>query len=89
MEHFFISPAQHQVHHSTDEAHFNKNYGTWLAIWDWMGGSLYVTGQKETLRFGLGKEELNHDPHRVRSVLVAPLWGMLKRLGRNKEPAKV
>ena len=89
LEHLFISPAQHQVHHSADEIHFNKNYGTWLAIWDWAAGSLYVTAQKETLRFGLSKEELNHDPHRVGSILIAPLWSGLKQIGLRSKSIKV
>ena len=48
-----ISPAQHQIHHSRNPAHFNKNYGEMLAIWDWMFGTLYVPRQRETLEFGL------------------------------------
>ena len=50
----FISPAQHQIHHSTNPAHFGKNRGFGLAIWDWMFGTLYVTGPEEKLEFGLG-----------------------------------
>ena len=38
----FISPAHHQVHHSTNPTHFNKNLGSCLAIWDWLFGTLYV-----------------------------------------------
>jgi sterol desaturase/sphingolipid hydroxylase (fatty acid hydroxylase superfamily) len=51
----FHSPAQHQIHHSADPRHINKNFGEILAVWDWLFGSLYVAGkQKEELRFGLG-----------------------------------
>ncbi len=53
IEHIFISPAQHQVHHSIDPRHFNKNYGEVLAIWDWMFGSLYIPAGREELVFGL------------------------------------
>ncbi|MBL91377.1 MAG: fatty acid hydroxylase [Myxococcales bacterium] len=87
-EHIFISPAQHQVHHSVDEEHFNKNYGTWLSVWDWLSGTLYVTSEKEGLRFGLSEAELNHDPHRVGSILVFPLWAGIKRLWPQKLPVK-
>ena len=38
----FISPAHHQVHHSDNPKHFNTNYGSCLALWDWMFGTLYV-----------------------------------------------
>jgi sterol desaturase/sphingolipid hydroxylase (fatty acid hydroxylase superfamily) len=53
LEHVFISPAQHQVHHSCDPRHHNRNYGEVLAIWDWMFGTLYITRAPETLTFGL------------------------------------
>ena len=49
----FISPAQHQVHHSVKPEHHNKNYGNTLAIWDWMFGTLYITGPQEAVVFGL------------------------------------
>jgi sterol desaturase/sphingolipid hydroxylase (fatty acid hydroxylase superfamily) len=55
ISHFFHSPAQHQIHHSCDPKHINKNFGEILAVFDWMFGSLYVAGkQKEELQFGLG-----------------------------------
>ena len=38
----FVSPAHHQVHHSSNPKHFNKNFGSCLALWDWMFGTLYV-----------------------------------------------
>lgn len=34
LEKWFVSPAQHQIHHSRDIAHRDKNFGTCLAIWD-------------------------------------------------------
>jgi sterol desaturase/sphingolipid hydroxylase (fatty acid hydroxylase superfamily) len=50
----FMSPAHHQVHHSTSPAHFNKNLGSCLALWDWMFGTLYLPGKEpEKLSFGV------------------------------------
>lgn len=49
----FISPAQHQIHHSVDPKHWDKNFGYIFAIWDALFGSLYVPRKRETLRFGL------------------------------------
>ena len=40
LERWFLSPAQHQLHHSADPVHYDANYGTWLAIWDRMMGRL-------------------------------------------------
>ncbi len=57
IEHWLISPAQHQIHHSDDEKHFDRNFGGSLAIWDWMFGTLYVTSaEREDIRYGLGTE---------------------------------
>ena len=54
LSHIFISPAQHQIHHSADPKHFNKNFGVTFAIWDWIFGTLYIPKEKEDLVFGLG-----------------------------------
>lgn len=60
LERIFISPAQHQIHHSVERAHYDRNYGAALAIWDWMFRSLYVTRGHERITFGLTAEEKNH-----------------------------
>jgi sterol desaturase/sphingolipid hydroxylase (fatty acid hydroxylase superfamily) len=58
VEHFILSPAQHQIHHSNDPKHFDRNFGFEFAFWDWMFDSLYVTtSQPEVLTYGLGEEE--------------------------------
>lgn len=77
LERFVISPAQHQVHHSTDPAHYNKNFGNVLAIWDWMFGTLHVTGACENITFGLNaKADAPLMTHRLASVL----WNPVSRL---------
>lgn len=58
VEGWLLSPAQHQIHHSANPAHFNSNYGTTLAVWDRLAGSLYrTTARPEALRFGLGPDD--------------------------------
>lgn len=52
----FISPAQHQIHHSALPKHFGKNCGFALAIWDWAFGTLYVPKERETFPLGLRAE---------------------------------
>ena len=67
----FVSPAHHQVHHSDNPKHFNKNFGSCLALWDWMFGTLYLPGKKrEPLTFGFGNRP---DAHTVKGELVDPL----------------
>lgn len=57
VSHFLISPAQHQIHHSSDPKHFDKNLGFIFAIWDSFAGTLYVPKSRETLTFGLDGDE--------------------------------
>ena len=52
VEYIFISPGQHQLHHSIDLRHYDKNFGVALAIWDLMFGSLAFSEKKEH-KFGL------------------------------------
>lgn len=60
-----VSPAQHQIHHSADPRHFGKNMGFVLAIWDWIAGTLHLTGDREELTYGAGEG----DDDAYRSVL--------------------
>jgi len=55
------SPAHHQIHHSTDPKHFDKNLGFGLSIWDWAFRTLYIPTKREALEFGLGEESREHD----------------------------
>ena len=84
-EHIFISPAQHQVHHSIELRHYNKNYGEVLAIWDWMFGTLYICAQREEIAFGLGDKDGNRiaQPHdSLRTALMVPIRQSLATLRR-------
>lgn len=80
----FLSPAHHQVHHSNDPIHFNKNLGSCLAIWDWLFGTLYVPGREaEKLRFGLDQPRDSRgarDVHSIARGLVEPFLRVFLRL---------
>lgn len=50
-ESIFVSPAQHQLHHSKE--HGFRNLGSVLSIWDgWLGTRTYAS-KREKLQFGL------------------------------------
>lgn len=52
------SPAHHQLHHSANPIHFDKNLGFTLAIWDWAFGTLAIPARtREPIVFGVGAEE--------------------------------
>ncbi|TLG79013.1 sterol desaturase family protein [Methylocystis sp. B8] len=67
-----LSPAHHQIHHSTDPKHFNRNFGSVLAIWDWMFGSLEIPSTTNPrLKYGVVEE--GADPHSVVGILATPI----------------
>ena len=49
----FGGPAHHQIHHSAEEHHWDKNYGAIFALWDWLFGTAYwpASGRDEELGF--------------------------------------
>jgi sterol desaturase/sphingolipid hydroxylase (fatty acid hydroxylase superfamily) len=55
LENIFISPFQHQIHHSTK--FYNTNFGGTLAIWDLWFGTLKHSADVGHMRFGLGDKK--------------------------------
>lgn len=86
LEHVLNSPAQHQIHHSDAPRHFNKNFGTNLSVWDWLFGTLYVTGaQPEALRFGTAEQD--HERYlTITGLIVTPFIDTARKLQREKRP---
>ncbi len=70
MELWLVSPAQHQIHHSIEVQHKDRNFGTWLSIWDRCSGTLVVSTQPPA---GFGLVETNHQQGVV-SAITSPLW---------------
>ena len=79
LERFLISPAQHQLHHSIAEEHYDKNFGASLAVWDWMFGSLHLSIEKDDFQLGV-KETDEYDSHSLKAIYVAPLFEAIKHL---------
>jgi sterol desaturase/sphingolipid hydroxylase (fatty acid hydroxylase superfamily) len=67
------APAHHQVHHSTNPEHFDKNLGYCLSIWDWAFGTLYVPKKGEKFSYGLGHKD---------SALETVIGSMIAPIGR-------
>jgi sterol desaturase/sphingolipid hydroxylase (fatty acid hydroxylase superfamily) len=75
-----LSPAHHQIHHSSDPAHYDSNLGSFLAIWDWLFGTLSIPPkQSPHLKFGV--TQANSDPHRISALLIEPGAEALAALG--------
>ena len=68
LEKIFVSPAQHQIHHSTNPKHFDCNFGAILAIWDNIGSSCIVSEKNQHIKFGL-KEQSEKD-HTLKNLII-------------------
>jgi sterol desaturase/sphingolipid hydroxylase (fatty acid hydroxylase superfamily) len=53
LSYIFNSPAMHQIHHSIEVRHREKNYGIVFSFWDLLFGSFYSPKEKEVFRIGL------------------------------------
>ena len=67
-----LSPAHHQIHHSDNPVHFDKNLGSSLAIWDWLFGTLYVP-KKEPENVSFGVAPHHPDAHSLPYTLFDPV----------------
>jgi sterol desaturase/sphingolipid hydroxylase (fatty acid hydroxylase superfamily) len=74
-----LSPAHHQIHHSDNPIHFNKNFGSCLSVWDWLFGTLHMPErQRERLTFGVESRTRAH--HTAIGGLVIPFVRASRRL---------
>lgn len=71
----FISPAQHQIHHSMNPKHRDRNFGASFALWDWFFGTLYVPRNFEELRIGLSDTADRNAYRSLASLYFRPLLG--------------
>ena len=75
LEYILISPAQHQLHHSIAEEHYDKNFGATLALWDWLFGSLHHSVETEGLALGVS-DDTSDAAHGLYALYVLPLLEM-------------
>jgi sterol desaturase/sphingolipid hydroxylase (fatty acid hydroxylase superfamily) len=83
LSHVFISPAQHQIHHSKAPEHIDRNFGSQFALWDWMFGTLYVPERYEELTLGIDRDSTER-MRSIRGLYVEPVKDAFKvwRAGR-------
>jgi sterol desaturase/sphingolipid hydroxylase (fatty acid hydroxylase superfamily) len=57
LEKWLLSPAQHQLHHSREDRHWDKNFGLFLSVWDRMFGTLLYSEPPGSYQLGLPGNE--------------------------------
>lgn len=85
LDRIVYTPVLHQIHHSAELRHRDKNLGGTfrLSIWDWMFGTLYLPEKDEEYRWGLNDEEYGpQNPHlTLRDFYLEPFryaWGIVR-----------
>ena len=74
LEHVLISPAQHQIHHERGMKH---NYGSCLALWDWMFGTLRLSADTVTQPvYGIARHSERY--RSIPALLLEPLRDMAR-----------
>lgn len=84
LEKILISPAQHQIHHSVDPQHFNKNYGVVLSIWDRFTGTIVLSKPSQSLNFGLSRK-LGSNEQRLDKIYLAPFAELLSKASKKAQ----
>ncbi|WEK38144.1 MAG: sterol desaturase family protein [Candidatus Pseudobacter hemicellulosilyticus] len=53
LEYFLVTPSHHRVHHASNEAYLDKNYGDVFIIWDKLFGTFQKEEKDITIKYGL------------------------------------
>ncbi|MEN0074800.1 MAG: sterol desaturase family protein [Paracraurococcus sp.] len=79
LERYLLSPAQHQLHHSSEVHHWDKNFGLLLSCWDRWFKTIVYTNPTEQYRLGLPPG--SGDFSTVTGLYISPIRGFVKILG--------
>lgn len=72
VEGYFMSPAQHHIHHSYAPEHIDKNFGVVLSCWDRFFKSICYSVKDQNLSYGINKLSSVKDQS-LWSLYVSPL----------------
>ncbi|MFI4935082.1 MAG: sterol desaturase family protein [Caulobacterales bacterium] len=69
----------HRIHHSIEPKHFDKNFGVFTTLWDWMFGTAYFPAADEWPQTGVPGEP---EPETIRDYLLRPFASGARRPAR-------
>jgi sterol desaturase/sphingolipid hydroxylase (fatty acid hydroxylase superfamily) len=86
-----LCPHWHQLHHSVDPRHYDKNFGLMFSFWDRIFGTLFVPAPDEDFKFGLVDRDVR-DYQSLHGLYILPLkkmWRIAARRFRRQAPKSV
>jgi len=79
LNHIILCPHWHQLHHSVDPRHYDKNFGLLFSFWDRLFRTQYVPKADEDFKFGLMDRDAR-DYQSLRGLYILPLKKMWRHL---------
>jgi sterol desaturase/sphingolipid hydroxylase (fatty acid hydroxylase superfamily) len=96
LDYVFMSARMHQIHHSAETHHRNKNFGGTMSLFDWIFGTAYRPAREEEFRLGMSPDEVGaNNPHySLRALYFEPftlIWQdhLLRKSRAKKLPEEV
>jgi sterol desaturase/sphingolipid hydroxylase (fatty acid hydroxylase superfamily) len=89
IERWIISPAMHQIHHSSEQKHCDTNMGVTLSVWDRLFGTLMIAEGQTVKSYGIGEE--TPEWRSMTTILVRPFvasTAIVKSAIRRKLPKR-
>jgi sterol desaturase/sphingolipid hydroxylase (fatty acid hydroxylase superfamily) len=78
LSYLLVSPVMHQVHHSCEVQHWDRNFGFLFGIWDWMFRTIHVPAKGEAFTLGLPAGSAGY--RTVWQLFTTPFIGAAKKL---------
>ncbi|MFJ2724099.1 sterol desaturase family protein [Streptomyces collinus] len=85
VEWFFNTPSHHRVHHGSNTAYLDRNYGGILIVWDRLFGTFEPEGERVV--YGLTKNIDTYNPVRVAFHEFAAAWRDVRAATRWRDRA--
>lgn len=76
-----LCPHWHQLHHSMNERHFDKNFGLMFPFWDRMFGTLCIPEPDEAFVFGCPNAPEYQSLYGLYVMPLQRIWAMMRRRG--------
>ncbi|MFI5853154.1 sterol desaturase family protein [Streptomyces parvulus] len=85
VEYLFNTPSHHRVHHGSNNAYLDRNYGGILIVWDRLFGTFEPEGERAV--YGLTKNIDTYNPLRVAFHEYAATWRDVRSATRWRDRA--
>ncbi|MCJ2005693.1 sterol desaturase family protein [Methylobacterium sp. J-092] len=87
LNNLILCPHWHQLHHSTNPRHYDKNFGLLFSFWDRVFGTLCVPEPNESFKFGLVDRDVR-DYQSLNGLYILPLKKMWRVVKRRLKPRR-